>query len=280
MPFLEFFDETLDINSTDNYDLSVQLSPEGLAFCILDSIRNKYILIRSFEPDDNKYFSADTIRDIIKKDDFLGRKFRKTRIVMPVQKSTVVPMALYDNDRKEDYFTLNYIKEYNETILSNKINDPESYVLFACRESLLEAAKDHFGEAEPFHQLKTLFLHASSERKRQSGQYIHVHVEREFFNLLIFNQNNLILCNSFSYKNSSDILYYVMNAFKQLELKNEETIHLTGLTQKHDELSTGFLTYVRNVSYPVPTGNFTFSYVFNEIELHRYINLLTLVNCG
>lgn len=280
MPFFELFDETLDMNSTDNYELSVQLSPEGLEFCIFDSIRNKYILIRSSEPDGNKYFSADTIRDIIKKDDFLGRKFRKTRILMPGQKSTVVPSALYDQERKEDYFTLNYIKEYNETILANGIADPESHVLFACRESILEAVKDHFGEVEPVHQLTTLLLHASGERKRQSGHYIHAHVERDFFNLLIFNNNSLIFCNSYSYKSSSDIIYYVLNVFKQLDLKNEETIYLSGLATKHDELSDSLLSYIRNVIYAAPAGNFTFSYVFNEIELHRYINLLTLINCG
>ena len=58
MPFLELFDETLDINSTENYELSVQVSPEGLSFCILDSIRNKFVLIRSFEAEENKYFNA------------------------------------------------------------------------------------------------------------------------------------------------------------------------------------------------------------------------------
>ena len=36
MPFLELFDETLDINSTENYELSVQVSPDGLSFCLLD----------------------------------------------------------------------------------------------------------------------------------------------------------------------------------------------------------------------------------------------------
>ena len=48
MPFLELFDETLDINSTENYELSVQVSPDGFPFCLLDTIRNKYVLLRSF----------------------------------------------------------------------------------------------------------------------------------------------------------------------------------------------------------------------------------------
>ena len=41
MPFFELFDETLDINSTENYELSLEISPQGLTFSLLDSIRNK-----------------------------------------------------------------------------------------------------------------------------------------------------------------------------------------------------------------------------------------------
>ncbi len=49
MPFLELFDETLDINSTENYELSVQVSTDNLSFCILDTLRNKFVLLRSYE---------------------------------------------------------------------------------------------------------------------------------------------------------------------------------------------------------------------------------------
>ena len=74
MPFLELFDETLDINSTENYELSVQVSPDGLSFCLLDTIRNKFVLIRSFGAEENKYFNADKISELLHKDDFLTKK--------------------------------------------------------------------------------------------------------------------------------------------------------------------------------------------------------------
>ena len=279
MPFLELFDETLDINSTDNYELSVQVCAEELSFCILDSIRNKYVLIRSFEQDGNKHFNAREIEEIIKKDDFLGRNYKKTRIVMPGVKSTLVPSPLYDAAKKDDYFTLNYPKEDNEEILSNKIDEPDSYLLFTSQSSFNEVIKNTFPGVQTYHQIKPLLCHISSERKRAGGHYIHVHVEHEFFNLIIFDLNSMLLCNTFMYKNTSDILYYVLNVLKKMVIKNEETVYFSGLTGNLNDLSSGFLTYIRNISFAVPSGNFTFSYVFNDIDLHRYLNLLTLVNC-
>ena len=77
MPFLELFDETLDINSTENYELSVQVSPDGFSFCLLDTIRNKFVLIRAFEPEENKYFNTDKINELLSKDDFLTKAITK-----------------------------------------------------------------------------------------------------------------------------------------------------------------------------------------------------------
>jgi hypothetical protein len=278
MPFLELFDETLDINSTDNYDLSVQVGPDGLAFCILDSIRNKYILIRSSEPEEGKYFNASAVEEIIKKDDFLGRNFRKIRVMMPAVKSTLVPAPLYDPVKKDDYFTLNYIKEENETILSNKLEDPDSNVLYACQETFVDLIKNNFHDVQPVHHLKPLLRYISGERKKSAVYYVHVNIERDFFNLVIFDHNSLLLCNTYMYRKSSDILYYVLNAIRKLDIKTEE-VHFSGLTSKYDELSAEFLVYIKNISFAVPSGDFTFSYVFNDLELHRYLNLLNLVNC-
>jgi hypothetical protein len=57
MPFQEIFDETIDINSTEKYELAIQVSPSNIAFCILDTIQNKYILLRSFEAEDYNYYT-------------------------------------------------------------------------------------------------------------------------------------------------------------------------------------------------------------------------------
>jgi len=43
MQNVAFVDETLDINLTQLYHLSIQSDLNGLSFCILDPVRNKYI---------------------------------------------------------------------------------------------------------------------------------------------------------------------------------------------------------------------------------------------
>jgi hypothetical protein len=279
MPFLELFDETLDINSTENYELSIQVSPDGLSFCLLDSIRNKFILIRSFGAEENKYFNADKISELLLKDDFLTKRYKKVHCVMPSSKFTLVPTPLFDPGKKVEYFTFNHTMKDDHIVLVDKISDPDAFLVFSVSRSISELINSVYPGVYPHHHIKLLLDHTSSIRKSVNGNYIHVHVERDFFNLIIFNNNILKFCNSFAYRNISDILYYVLNAFKNLDIKQEETIYFSGITEKYDDLSSSFSLYIRNIRFAEPSGNFTFSYVFNDTELHRFMNLFNVVNC-
>jgi hypothetical protein len=279
MTFLELFDETLDINATENYELSIQVSPDGLSFCLLDSIRNKFVLIRSFEPEENKYFNTDKISELLSKDDFLTKRYKKVSFLMPSPKFTLVPAPLYDPGKKYEYFKFNHNLEENNIVLVNKANDPDAFLVFSVSKTICDLMNSFYPGVYPYHQIKLLLDHISSFKKSVKGNYKHIHVERDFFNLILFNDNVLKFCNSFTYRNISDILYYVLNVFKKLDIKQEETIYFSGLTEKYDDLSSGFSLYIRNIKFAEPSGNFTFSYVFNDMELHRFLNLFNLVNC-
>jgi len=279
MPFLELFDETLDINSTENYELSIQVSPDGFSFCILDTIRSKFVLIRAFEAEENKYFNANKINELLGKDDFLTKRYKKVSVILPSPKFTIVPSPLFDPGKKNEYFTFNHFKEEGNMIITNKITDPDSYLIFSVSKPVSDLLSSYYPEIHPIHHIKPLFSHISCKRKSVHGNYIQIHIEREFFNLIIFDHNTLKFCNTFNYRNISDILYFVLNVFKNLDLKQEETIYLSGLTEKYDDLSSNFSIYVRNIKFAEPSGNFTFSYVFNDTELHRFINLFSVVNC-
>jgi len=279
MPFLELFDETLDINSTENYELSVQVSPDGFAFSLLDTIRNKFVLIRAFEPEENKYFNAEKVNEILNTDDFITRRYRKVNLVMPSPKFTIVPAALFDPGKKDEYFTFNHLSNDGNIIISNRLSDPDSYLVFSVSRPVVELFSSFYPGVQPYHQVKPLMSHLSHSRKSINGNCIHIHVEREFFNLIVFDHNQMKFCNSFKYRNITDILYFTLNVFRTLGLKQEESIYLSGLTEKYDDLSSNLSLYIRNVKFADPSGNSTFSYVFNDVDLHRYLNLFSVINC-
>jgi hypothetical protein len=279
MPFLELFDETLDINSTENYELAIQMSPDGFSFCLLDTIRNKFVLIRAFEPEENRYYNSDKIKELISKDDFLLKHYKKVSIITPSPKFTIVPSVLFDPGKKDEYFSYNHSGDENSAVISNRLSVPDAFLIFSVSRSFTGLINEFYPGVHPWHQIKPLSDHITRSHKGVSGNYIHIHIERDYFNLIIYNNSVLKFCNAYNYRNISDILYFVLNVFKKLDIKQEETVFLSGLTEKYDDLSSNFSIYVRNIKFAEPSGNFTFSYVFNDTDLHRYLNLFTVINC-
>lgn len=199
---------------------------------------------------------------------------------MPSKKFTIIPVPLFDPAKKDEYFKFNHIKEDGNMIIVNKISDPDVYLVFSVPKPINDLINSYYPGTHPYHHIKPLFDHISHGRKSVNGNCINIHVEKEFFNLIIFNNNLLKFCNTFNYRNISDILYFVLNVFKTLNIKQEDTIYFSGLTEKYDDLSSNFSIYVRNIKFAEPSGNFTFSYVFNDMDLHRFLNLFSVVNCG
>ncbi|MBP8960442.1 MAG: DUF3822 family protein [Bacteroidales bacterium] len=279
MPFLELFDETLDINRTGEYILTLQAGYDDISFCIFDAIRNKYIMVRSYTPDENSRYNFEDVSSIIVGDDFLSRKYKNINLIMPSPEFTLVPSSLYEPARKDEYFEFNHGKKENRTILSNKIPEIDSFLLFGVSTPLFDTIRNFFPSPPPFHHMKPLFTCMTHAMKSHKGNYIHLHVENDFFNLTVFNGFSFSYLNAFAYRNVSDIVYFTLNVFKNLGMGNEETIFISGLSEKYDNLTSTLSLYVRNIVFAIPAGNFTFSYVFNEADLHRFINLYTAINC-
>lgn len=279
MPFLELFDETLDINSTENYELSVQVSPYELSFCILDSLRNKFVLLRSYEPEDNSRFDPFRLNEIIKKDDFLIRHYKKTILITLTSKSTLVPSPLFDDSKKSDYLAFNQIPSDGERVLTNKLRDPDVVIIFSLPEGIADILNSTFPGSIMMHQLKPLFKYINTGRRSVGGNNVHIHLEGDYLNMVIFDQNTLKFCNTFYYRTISDIEYYVLYVLKRMKISQDDTVYFSGSLIKQEEVIHTFSNYLNNIRFAVPEGNYTFSYVFNEKELNKFLILFTAASC-
>ena len=70
-----------------------------------------------------------------------------------------------------------------------------------------------------------------------------------------------------------------MNAFRNLNIGQEETIYISGDYQNQAELNTALSQYVRHIRYSVPSNGNSFSYVFNEVEIHRFLTIFSTTSC-
>lgn len=279
MPVIEQFDETLDINSTTNYSLVLQLSKDELSYSVMDLLRSKFIMLRSYEPDDNRVFSLEQIKEILLSDSFLSRRYKSVRIVLPSSKFTLVPAPLYEPEKRDEFFKLSHVLDNEEAVVINRLVCPDAYLLYSVDKQYNEMVETLTPDIPSCHIIKPLIYNVLINAKKNRGCCFHLHVEKNFFIVIVMNNDILKFCNSFTYKSYQDIVYYVMNIYNTLNIKRDEPINCSGRISMQDKLFECLSQYVDSVRIVVPAGNFSFSYVFHDFNLCRYINLFSTVSC-
>jgi hypothetical protein len=64
-----------------------------------------------------------------------------------------------------------------------------------------------------------------------------------------------------------------------MNIRKEETIWFSGKRVNQKEILSSFSNYLSIIRFAVPEGNYTFSYVFNESDLHQFLTIFSAVNC-
>ncbi len=77
-----------------------------------------------------------------------------------------------------------------------------------------------------------------------------MHVFKDRFTCMVRKNNQLHLCNTYSYKTSEDFIYYILFCYEQLGLQTEtDSLNLSGAIEKEDSLYTALFTYIRHITF-------------------------------
>ncbi len=276
---LELIDETLDINATDNYDLTLELSDEGVSLAVLDLLRGKYVMLRHYPREVPADGTVRPMEEIIEGDDFLRRQYRKVFILVPSPLFTLVPSPVYESRLRDDYFRFNHHMPEETKIFSNNLTFPGAVVLFSPADAAVERITARWRDVTPWHHTKPLLQHVYASCRNPEERYIHLHFEKSFITVVIAEKRNLVFCNSFSCSASSDAAYFLFSVLDRRGIRNDETIHVSGALDPYSEAHIALLNFATNVKFAAPVIRESLSYVMNGVHLHRWLNLFTAAAC-
>ena len=222
----EYLDETLDINATTSYHLSIQAGPDGFSFTLLDIQRNKYVALKNYAPSEKAESGTDPLwfKSVFKSDEFLKKEYKSVALVWVTQNSTLVPDPLFKKDNLKDYFTFNQDLLDSEEILFNKIQRTDAWSLYPIPSQVIRFFREQFPAVHIFHQ-SVPFINSllQVQRNGSSGNQVFVHLYGNLFDIVVIRGKSLKLYNSFSYKHVNDLLYFVLYIFEQLKLPPKGT---------------------------------------------------------
>ncbi len=276
-------DETFDINQTRDYSISIQAGLNGYAFSVLDPLRNKYILLKHIAFD-----SGLTPRDIEEKitgihdsDEFLVREYKEVLFSYQGSRYTLIPGPLFRKDNLRTYFEFNHHLEELDEINYNKLNGTDAYNVFVVPSEISALLHRSYGNVKYFHQVTPLIENGLvTHGGKGSKTTVMANIYGKSVDVAVIQGEKLLLCNTFPWKNDADLVYFILYVYEQLKLNGEETpLVISGEMKKNSETCGMLRSYIRNTGFEKRNSKFIYSYTFNDVDAHWFVNLFNLKLC-
>ncbi len=193
------------------YSLSIRIFSDGFSLFVHDE--NKALLsvkhLQTRETEAEARFA-----ELLTQRELKGT-FNQTRVIIETGLYTLIPDHFSNDSRSMLALQHPYLSD-DYPVIENQIDGHGMTVVFATEPGLLKALRMAFPEIIPQLHLNT-FLRTTPESAR-----VILWVRGGEIDLLLYDQDQWMLMNSFNITSTEDIIYYTMNLFREFGLNRNE----------------------------------------------------------
>lgn len=279
MKAFSIVDESFDPVISSSYFISIQITLDGFSFCILDPVRNKYIQMQHITLD-KKLPLIPQVEECFASIEKLNLPYKKCMVLLPTNIATLVPSSLYEQSDEVKWLSFSHTLSKSPCVASNKVKMADAYNIFAIDCDLERILRRQFPAPLLYQQYTPVIEGNLATMADPDKALVIVNLEDEYFDLLVFGENNLKLCNSFAIKSESDFLYFCLFVFEQLKL-NPQTIEIVmfGRHPNFSELESLLSGYIKKIRHRNMPHQFQYSHQFRNIDTPAFYNMLSLPLC-
>ncbi len=264
----------------NNIKLSIQVSLNGLSFCVLDTTTNsvqkaeKAVFAEKLTP----YGLLKRLKALFAEHDIQLDRFSEVVVVHRNNLFGFVPSSLFDADELANYLKFNTKILSNDLLAYDEIPGQDMVNVFVPFVNVNNYIYEGFGTFT-FKHNGTVMI--ESLLNREGGTNLHppnkltyptdgqtalsnrqvggkepvcyVHIFERQMEMAVIAQNKLLLFNSFDFVTKEDFIYYLLFTMEQLQLDPDVvTVKLFGDIEEDDDLYELCYRYVLNVAIVVP----------------------------
>ena len=246
-------------NSTSNYHkLSIQISLNGLSFCILDTIGNK--IEKSERVQFPKKYSPfevqNKLKETLEKHKVGDTSYNEVVVVHRNNFFSLVPNAIFDKNELASYLKFNAKILSNDHISYDEIESYDMINVYVPFVNINSYIYNLFGEFEYLHSGTVMIQSLLSAYNNGNETVCYAHISEQQLDITVISKKKLVLYNSFNFLSEEDFIYYLLFVFEQLKLDIESVkLRLFGNIKESDEICNLCYKHINNVSIYIPTNN-------------------------
>lgn len=249
------------------HKLSIQVSLNGLSFCVLDSIANSIKLSKSvsFGKELSPFELQRELKEHLREERVLDYGFSEVVVIHRNTLFSLVPKALFSEEEMPNYLKFNAKILANDLIDYDEISAYDMVNVYVPFVNINNYIYELFGEFEYLHNGTVLIQALLNSHSNGQEPVLYVHVAENQMDLVVLNKKKLVFYNSFYFNTKEDFIYYLLFTLEQLALNTEDTkIRLFGDIEEGDELYNICYEYVQQIAIFLPSHK-----VYSSSELDK-----------
>ncbi len=271
-----FIDEAFNPAYTSTFQLILQISMDSILIAVNDKTKNKYIAFENYTFQNIYNFDtvADILETLIKDSKLITHKYKSVVCVMVNSLSTLVPNALFEEDRKKMYLKFNTALQGDEMVMVDDLKSMDAKNVFAIHLSIKTKLDYQFQNIKYHHYSSALIDTLVSQNKNQTNKKLFVHVQQSHFETVVIDGKSLLFYNTFNYHSAEDFVYYLLFVCEQLQL-NPETIEvvLLGEIERNSTIYALTQKYIRKLTFGERNDGAQYSYQLQTLPTQYYFTL-------
>ncbi|MEX0290970.1 MAG: DUF3822 family protein [Flavobacteriaceae bacterium] len=266
-------------NTLDSYHkLSIQVSLNGLSFCVFDTIGNTIPLSRhlDFGKELSPYEVQKELQELLRTHEVLNYQFSEVVVIHRNNLFSLVPKALFNKEELPNYLKFNAKILANDLIAFDEIDSYDIVNVYVPFVNINNFVYDLFGEFEFKHNGTVLVEALLNTHSNGKEAICYVHVAEKQMDITVLSQKKLLFYNSFYFRTKEDFIYYLLFTLEQLQLDTASVkLRLFGDIEESDEIYTFCYEYIQHLSIFIPPStSYSVEDAENEVIDFTVINAL------
>ena len=237
--------------------LSIQVSLNGLSFCVLDTITNKILAFEKvvFSTPSTPYLMLKELKAKLSQHGDIGRNFSEVVVIHKNNMFGLVPKPLFNKDELPNYLKFNAKIMANDLVAYDELPNQEIVNVYIPYTNVNNYIFELFGEFEFKHSGTVLISTLLSQSRTAPEPTCYVQVSGKDMEMMVASDKKLLFYNQFEYKTKEDFLYFLLFSLEQLQIDLEKIqLKLFGSIEEGDPIFDLCYQYIKNVSVFVPSN--------------------------
>lgn len=238
--------DTLTINSSERYILSIRISPDGFSFSGMIPGKRDSFFYRPISFDRSKDY-ATSLKEAFFEEECLAWSYKKVKIFCFTPNYLFIPEAFYDDEKKQ--LLMQYAFLTPQEVLSTPLIPNESRLVFGLEQEVYEFFCRSFVNPQFIHHIDYPFKTWKQQSELAFSGQMYVLLHKKSVDIGCFKRGEPVFLNSFSYTSPNDILYFIACVWKQTEMNQlKDRLFIFGEVGYKKDLMLNLKNYIHYVS--------------------------------